>query len=207
MINLQNLHIGFSKKKVLFQTEIINLKIGTCYALLGKNGSGKSTLLKTLCGLIKPLEGEILLNNQSLNRYSNTQIASQIAFLPSHVELPPQHTIESFVGLGISQKNRFFFTLSTKEKNELDAVLEKMNLIELKNTRIETLSDGQKQRVLLAQVMARKCDYILLDEPLSHLDHETKIEVLEHFIKIANQEKTCILFSTHDQFSIILFFL
>lgn len=200
MINFRNVHIGFSSKNVLIHIAHLELKKGCCYALIGKNGSGKSTLLKTLCGLINPLEGEITLDNMPLKEYSRSQTSSLIAFLPSQVYFPAQHTIESFVSLGLGQKNRFFSSLSAKEKNELHEVLDKMNLLELKYTSIQNLSDGQKQRAVLAQMMIRKCSYILLDEPLSHLDHETKIEVLEHFIRIAKQENVCVVFSTHDQY-------
>lgn len=199
MIRVEQLHIGYSHQTLVREINI-ELKPGMCIALLGKNGSGKSTLLKTIAGLIPPLKGQALLNNKPIQSYSRDEIATNIAFLPSRIEFPVHHTLESFVLLGLKSKQIFHRIFSSEDLKKAHTILKTMSLYTIKDQYVNTLSDGQKQRMALAQTLARGCTYLIMDEPLSFLDHESKLELIDYYIHLSKTEQKTILFSTHDQY-------
>lgn len=197
MLEVKNISIEYSPNIKLLHIDYVKFDAGSCYALLGKNGSGKSSLLKTLSGIISKKKESIFWNGQAL-----TFPTSLISYIPPRPTFPPQHTVYTYVSLGMARSKPSYFTYTEDEKKMVLHVLNLLNIEHLKNTSIEKLSDGQKQKALLAQSFLQKSSVLLLDEPLQFLDHESKLEFILLLEKLAHDQNKCILYSTHDLYYI-----
>ncbi len=189
MLELKNIHISYKNNLVLHDINI-QFNLNTCNAIIGKNGSGKSSLLKTISGIIPASKGNIYYNNKDKSNTSVIEWSNYIAYLPSKVIFPLYHTVDSFIQLGIKSNN--------PTNQNFEYIIHLLNLSFLLKKPLHTLSDGQKQKVLIAQILVRETPYLVLDEPLTYLDFDTKNELIELFIKLVKEKNKTIIFSTHD---------
>ncbi len=185
-------------EKTLCSQLYFSIPQGRLVALLGRNGSGKTTLLKSLAGLRDPDMGEILYGGHSLKSLSAGQRARRIALLLASRSGDETLRGAEFVALG-----RWPFTPWHGGLNELDfacvrKAMEETETLALENRRLNQLSDGEKQKLGLARVLAQQTPILLLDEPLSHLDAPSQIQMLDLLRKKASQDGKSILFSCHD---------
>ncbi|MDR2223067.1 MAG: ABC transporter ATP-binding protein [Flavobacteriaceae bacterium] len=201
LLHTKNLSIGYSSKKEtkVIQTGInIELKQGQLISLLGINGIGKTTLLRTLAGLQSPLEGQIILNSTSLINYSQTELAKQISVVLT--ERIPDSNLSVIDLLQISRIPHLNWN-NNITKNDLfyiDKAITLTHIDQLVNLNVNTLSDGQRQRVFIARAIAQNTPIIILDEPSSHLDLHHKVDLYLLLKNLAHNENKAILFSSHD---------
>ena len=202
MLELKNLKIGYNGTPLL---EEINLtaRSGQVVALIGLNGSGKSTLLRTIAALLPAIDGKIYLNNKNIANFSPKQLAKNIGFTNA-TQIPSQDlTVFDFVGLGRVPHTGFSGLLNDYDKKIIKEAIEITNINNLINRKLHTLSDGQRQKVSIARLIAQQTDILLLDEPTAFLDINAKIEIFYLFKEISRQTNKLIIFSTHDlQFAI-----
>ncbi len=148
----------------------LDIRPGEFVAIVGRNGAGKSTLLRLLAGLHRPAPGEILLDGRPLAGLPATERACRLGFLaPAGLPVPPGFTVQEVVGLARFARSSWWRSTGVDDRAVLRA-LEAMELADLAGRRLESLSDGERSRVWLAGLVAQETDYVLLDEPLSHLD-------------------------------------
>jgi len=170
-IEVKNLSFGYDKTKVL---EDINLEIdkGDFVAIIGPNGGGKTTFIKLLLGLKDGYEGEIKIFGKSPK-----EARSKIGYLPQYINfnMDMPISVEEIVLQGRLEKNKLFYT--KKDKLIVKEELKKMHISNLANRKINELSGGQRQKVLLARALARKPDIIILDEPTASIDLEGQKEI------------------------------
>lgn len=162
---------------------------GEFVAIVGPSGCGKSTFLDMLCGLIKPAKGELLLNGKPL-RESETNIG----YMLQKDHLFEWRTIYSNMLLGLEIQKRV--TRETKER--VDQLLENYGLDKFKNSRPSQLSGGMRQRAALIRTLALEPDLLLLDEPFSALDYQTRLSVSDDIGTIIRQEGKTAVLVTHD---------
>lgn len=162
---------------------------GEFVAIVGPSGCGKSTFLDMLCGLIKPAKGELLLNGKPL-RESGTNIG----YMLQKDHLFEWRTIYSNMLLGLEIQKRV--TRETKER--VDQLLENYGLDKFKNSRPSQLSGGMRQRAALIRTLALEPDLLLLDEPFSALDYQTRLSVSDDIGTIIRQEGKTAVLVTHD---------
>lgn len=164
----------------------IGLEAGRTVALVGPNGAGKTTLLKTMFGLETPTQGTVKLRERSVHDMALNERANSISYLPSNgsTELPA--TVLDILQMG--RANMHAIQLAS-EKFELTAFHKRFYM---------TLSDGEKKRVLLAKLWARKSFCWLLDEPLASLDANQAIHFLKHMRTHAQEQNIVVLASVHD---------
>jgi len=199
ILQTEVLTIGYSSKKdriTILKDISINLYKNKLYALIGKNGIGKSTLIRTLSGLQDKLSGEIYIQGKAINTISKRALAKQLSIVTTDTIPASNFTVYELVSLGRQAHNNWLGKLSKQDKIAIEKALIATEIQELATLKLQTLSDGQLQKVMIARALAQETPLILLDEPTTHLDLENKIAILLLLKKLA-QEKT-ILISTHE---------
>ena len=172
-ITFKNLSIGYRPKhqlRVIASAVSASLHPGELTCLIGANGVGKSTLLRTLCGFQPALDGEILLQNQPLSAYPAQQLARQIGVvLTSRIDVP-QLSVKEIVGIGRSPYTNFWGTLTPADQQIVDEAIQQVGIPHLAQRNISELSDGERQKTMIAKALAQQTRIIILDEPTAFLD-------------------------------------
>lgn len=184
----QDLAIGYSKTPLL-QNIGIGVQRGQILALIGPNGAGKSTLLKTLAGQLAAQSGAVLLQGQNLTTYTPNARARKMALMLPHT----RHT-ELTACFDVAAAGRYPYTgrlgiLSEQDKQQVRDALHLVQADELADRDFTKISDGQRQRVLLARAVCQQPEIILLDEPTSFLDIKGKIELLTILRQLAQENR------------------
>ena len=200
-IILEDLSIGYqSNKQSRVVAEGINASLYdselTC--LIGANGVGKSTLLRTLSAFQPPLSGKIILQDKSLSDYSSHELAREIGVVLTTKPEVENLTIQEMVGLGRSPYTGFWGKLSTDDKKIVDEAIHQANIDHLRDRMIQTLSDGERQKVMIAKALAQQTPVIFLDEPTAFLDFPSKVDTLQMLRRLAHELHKTIFLSTHD---------
>ena len=197
MIELQHLTVGDGSKAVLSDNNQ-SLTAGQMVCLLGANGVGKSTVLRTLAGFLPPLSGKVLLDGQDMLSFSISQRSQVVSVvLTERVEVPYMK-VTDLVGMGRSPYTGFFGRLSKEDKKIVAEAIEMVGITELAERTIDTLSDGERQKALLAKALAQQTPVILLDEPTAFLDFHAKVSTLRLMLRLAHETSKTIFLSTHD---------
>lgn len=196
-MKLQQLSIGYPHK-VIAQQISAQLSEASLTALVGVNGAGKSTLLRTLTGEQKALEGALTLHGKALNDYSRGERARQIAVVLTQSVEAPQMLAEEVVALGRLPYTNLMGSLKTADLEVVNHAIRVTGITHLRQRRIGSLSDGERQRVMLAKALAQETPFILMDEPTAFLDYPSRTETFMLLRKLAHEERKSILLSTHD---------
>ena len=160
--------------------------------LAGKNGAGKSTLLKMICGLLPLQKGSVKLVGTEL--HIDSPMHELVSFMPS---MPPQQCylrVDELVKTSHVKGNAIF----GKRGVDTDTYLRKVGMISFAQRVFNSLSDGEKQKVMIARALAQETPIILLDEPLAFLDYPSKIELLDVLKQVSANEQKLIVYSSHD---------
>ena len=193
----QDLAIGYGKTPLL-QNIGIGVQRGQILALIGPNGAGKSTLLKTLAGQLAAQSGAVLLQGQNLTTYTPNARARKMALMLPHT----RHT-ELTTCFDVAAAGRYPYTgrlgiLSEQDKQQVRDALHLVQADELADRDFTKISDGQRQRVLLARAVCQQPEIILLDEPTSFLDIKGKIELLTILRQLAQEKQVAVIVSLHE---------
>lgn len=183
-LRMEQVEVGYQKKHPVYRVENLELYGGEIVGLMGENGIGKSTLTKTICGLLKPLKGQILWNGK---RIAARELVRKCFLVMQDVNYEL-----------VSDSVREEVMLDTADSEACDKVLEKLGLTELAERHPMSLSGGQKQRVVIAAAMVSRKELILMDEPTSGLDRFHMQQVGQLLTELKKQGKT-ILVITHDE--------
>ena len=193
ILSCQNIGFKYDKRSIL---EDINLSVNDkdFLILIGPNGGGKSTLIKIILGLLTPSSGCI--------NYPNEEIfnaKSQIGYTPQNVNINMNFPIQvmDIVLMGFLKKNNFRNKINKEEENEAMKIMEELSILNLAYERFSNLSGGQRQKVLLARSLCGDSKLIILDEPTSNIDIQSKDEIFE-ILKLASKERSIIMIS-HDE--------
>lgn len=201
LIELHNLTTGYSTKKgkaVIAENLNASLQTGTLTCLLGPNGAGKSTLLKTLSAFLPPLSGEVLIQGKNLAAYTPQELSKLIGMvLTERVDVQGM-TVREMVAMGRSPYTGFWGTLSATDEEAIEEAISLTHIEGFKDRQINTLSDGERQKVMLAKALAQQTPLILLDEPTAFLDFPSKVEAMLLLKQLAHKENRAIFLSTHD---------
>ena len=184
--------LGYENKVV---AKNLNFKIdqGDYLCVVGENGTGKSTLIKTLLGLIKPLNGEVIANVQGKNHKG-------VGYLPQQTQAQkdfPASVWEEVLTGVLNNDHRCPF-YNKKDKAEAEKNMEKLNILDLKKRCYRELSGGQQQRVLLARALCATDSVLILDEPVTGLDPAASMELYETIKDLNKKENVTIIMVSHD---------
>jgi iron complex transport system ATP-binding protein len=201
ILSAENLTIGYKKGKgnhIVGKGISLVLKKGEVVCLMGKNGIGKSTLIRSITGVQENLGGDVLIEQKPLKRFSLSQIAQTISLVLTDKIEPTNLTVFELVALGRHPYTNWLGTLSKKDEETIHFALSKTDLLSLSNTKVNELSDGQMQRVMICRALAQDTPIIILDEPTAHLDIQHKIETFQLLHSFAHELNKAILISTHE---------
>ncbi|MEG1635179.1 MAG: ABC transporter ATP-binding protein [Rikenellaceae bacterium] len=202
MIEATNIKTGYiltaGKQKIVSENLNFTIHSGALTAMLGANGSGKSTLIKTLCGFIPPLAGNVLLNGKPINKYTKNSLAKAVGVVLTDRPSDGGLTVYDLVSLGRYPYTGYFGTLSKVDHEIVEDAIEKLGLTHLKSSFISRISDGERQKVMIAKIIAQQCQTIILDEPTAFLDVKSRLETYSLLHKIAHDYDKTVLLSTHD---------
>ena len=192
-------HLAMGYDKTPLAQEIgLKLAPGQILTLIGPNGAGKSTLLKTLAGQLAPLGGAVLLDGQDLARYTGTARAQKMALMLPHTRPTELTTCFEFAAAGRIPYTGRLGILSPADRQIVAEALERVGAGALADRDFNCISDGQRQRILLARALCQQPQLILLDEPTSFLDVKGKIELLSILQKLAHEEGLGVIVSLHE---------
>lgn len=204
MIELKELTIGYAQKnntKVVASGINATLHSGRLTCLIGANGIGKSTLLRTLSAFQPPLSGEIFIDNESpipLSTLSDKQLSRLIGVVLTEKPDVQNMTVFELVGLGRSPYTGFWGRLNEDDKEVVKESLRLVGIESLQDRLIQTLSDGERQKTMIAKALAQQTPVIYLDEPTAFLDYPSKVEMLTLLRHLARETGKTIFLSTHD---------
>ncbi len=168
----------------------------TC--LLGPNGAGKSTLLKTLTAFLPPLKGEILVENKALDSYSESDLAKVIGVVLTERLNINNMSVDELVGMGRSPYTGFWGHMSAYDRHVVEESISLMGIDGLRGRMMQTLSDGERQKVMIAKALAQETPVIFLDEPTVFLDYPSKVEIMQLLQKLSQEKNKTVFLSTHD---------
>lgn len=198
---LENLTIGYVTKggqKVVAEGLNAAISSGELTCLLGRNGIGKSTLLRTLSAFQPKLGGIIRMAGRNLDDFTDKELSCQIGVVLTEKPDVGNMTVSELVGMGRSPYTGFWGTLQDEDRR---VVAEAIGLVGIENLRsrlIHTLSDGERQKVMIAKALAQQTPVIYLDEPTAFLDFPSKVETMQLLRRLALQQQKTIFLSTHD---------
>lgn len=197
ILNTKNLKVGYGKKTIVADINLEAMR-GQFICLLGPNGSGKSTILKTFARMLSPLGGEIYLNGQVLSGLSNLEVAKTEAVVLTDSISPGLMTAYDVVMLGRHPYTDFIGKPGAEDIRKVMDALKMVNAADIAQRYFGELSDGEKQKTMLARALAQEPQLIVLDEPTSHLDARHRIEVMLILRQLTQQKKVTVVASLHD---------
>lgn len=180
--------------------EDLNFEIehGAFIGIIGPNASGKTTLIKTLCGLLQPQAGQVLLEDLNVHRMKALNRARRVAVVSQEVRIDFAFTVEEVVMMG---RHPYISRLGSPSFDDRDRVrwaLEVTGTAHLAGRPVNNISGGERQRVLIARALAQEPDLLVLDEPTSSLDINHQIEIMDLIKQLNRQNRMAIIMAIHD---------
>ena len=197
VLKTRDLLIGYKDEAILPPINV-SLNEGDLIALIGPNGAGKSTLFKTLTAHINPIAGNIELLGKNLSSYSPKEKAKLIGLVLT--SRPDDMFLKVFdvVASGRCPYTNFFGKMDENDLNIIHESLEIVGINELKDRYFDALSDGEKQKVMIAKTIAQNTPIIFMDEPTAFIDYPSKIELFSLMKMLTKEKNKTIIFSSHD---------
>ena len=201
IIEISDVTIGYQHKDSHYVVnEHLNAQVykGEMVCLLGPNGSGKSTLIRTLAGMQPLLAGTIFIEQEDITTLSLDMLARKMSVVLTDSVNVPNMTVFDVVALGRFPYTNWFGTITESDKAIITDSLQKVGLQDYATRKVEQLSDGEKQRTMIAKALAQDTPFVILDEPTAHLDLPNRIEVMKLLRELAHSTSKSILLSTHE---------
>ncbi|MDE5554869.1 MAG: ABC transporter ATP-binding protein [Muribaculaceae bacterium] len=208
ILTTDNLTIGYqarkhSEPKRVLSNLNLTLPRASLTLLIGANGSGKSTLLRTLSGAQPAITGSVSINGRAIAQLSLRERAKLLALVYTDRTGGGGLTVRELVALGRQPYTGFIGRLSTEDKAAVDTALHAVGIAHKADSYTATLSDGERQKAMIARALAQQTPLIILDEPTAFLDIASRLEVMQLLAQLVRRENKTILLSTHDLASAI----
>ena len=196
LLSAEQLSVGYGNKTVAGEISF-HVDPGEILILLGPNGCGKSTLLKTLSGELPVLSGKLLLEGRPIAEYKAGELAQKRSLVTTGRTVNARMTVRELVRMGRFPYMNYLMKEKEEDTRALEHAMELTGILELQDSFVETLSDGQLQRVMIARALCQDTPLILLDEPASYLDLHYTVELMK-LLKAAAGEGKAMVIALHD---------
>ena len=196
VIEAHNIHFAYNTEDVLCDVSV-TIEQSAFLAIIGPNGAGKSTLLRILGGILRPRQGIVCMFGQSINAVERKKRAQHIAFVPQETHFASDFSVEEIVAMG---RYPYLGAFQREQKTDRQAIEHALEYTETQQFRlrpINSLSSGERQRVVLARALAQQPKILLLDEPTSHLDLRHQHAIMEMLTRL-NTEGLTVIIVHHD---------
>ena len=200
-LSTNNLSIGYTQKShetVILENLNLNLHRGSLVALLGANGAGKSTLLRTITAVQPPLHGSVEIAGVDIFKLTQRERSRLIGIVNTDRVMAGALTVNEMVALGRQPYTGFLGRLSTHDKDIVEQALADAGIAHKSNCYVSQLSDGERQKAMIAKALAQKTPIIILDEPTAFLDVASRFETMRLLHDLAHNANKAILLSSHD---------
>lgn len=200
-LEIQSATIGYKSrgKNIIIASDISgSFSRGELVSLIGCNGSGKSTLLRSIAGFQPILKGKILQEGKDIKDYSIQERSRLLSIVTTSSSMAQEMTTYDLVAMGRCPYTGFWGTLTARDKAIVHKSIQMVGMESYLNRMVSTLSDGEREKVLIAKAIAQETPFIILDEPTSFLDYPSKIITMQLLKKLAHEHNKTVLISTHD---------
>lgn len=197
-LQLNNLSIGYTTGKAVAAAITATAAEGRLTCLLGANGMGKSTLLRTMAGFMPPLGGSIAINGTDTSRLPAHRMARQVSVVLTLPSATGNLSVREMVAMGRTPYTNFWGKLSQDDRKAVDEALSMAGIAHLADRKLYAVSDGERQKAMIAKSLAQQTPVLLLDEPTAFLDYPSRAELMAMLGKLAREEHKTVLVSTHD---------
>jgi iron complex transport system ATP-binding protein len=201
ILTLESLKIGYQSgnhKNVLLPPLNANACKGELIAVIGRNGIGKSTLLRTLTGLQPAIGGEIYYNRKSIKDHTKTELAQKVGYISTEILKISNMSVYDLVSLGRFPHTNWIGRIDSFDHGVIIDAIAKTGMSAFGNRYISELSDGERQKAMIARILAQDTGIMVMDEPTAFLDIRSQYDIL-HLLHVLSQEnEKTIIFSTHD---------
>ncbi|MCI6304802.1 MAG: ATP-binding cassette domain-containing protein [Blautia sp.] len=191
------LTVGYDGKPLIREINI-QLKKGEILTLIGPNGAGKSTILKSITRQLATISGTVYLDKQLMSQMSNKEVSQKLAVVLTERMRPELMTCEDIVATGRYPYTGTLGILSAEDKVKVKEAMETVHAWDLKDRDFTAISDGQRQRILLARAICQEPEIIVLDEPTSFLDIRHKLELLTILKQMVLDNQLTVIMSLHE---------
>lgn len=201
ILSLNSLKIGYASgrhEKILLPPLTASAKSGEMIAVIGKNGIGKSTLLRTLAGLQPSFGGEILFDGKNITDYSRLELAQKVGYISTENVKVSNLNVYDLVALGRFPYTDWMGNIDTVSHNRITDALEMTGMLEFRERFVSELSDGERQRAMIARILAQDTGIMVMDEPMAFLDIGSKYDIISLLHLLSHENAKTIIFSTHD---------
>ncbi|WP_346235276.1 ABC transporter ATP-binding protein [Lysinibacillus telephonicus] len=197
MLETKELMLSYGQERII---DNLHLQIheGKITVFVGSNGCGKSTLLRSICRLLKPDGGAVLLDGKNISKLPTKEVAKQMGILPQGPIVPEGLTVKELVRQGRYPYQNWLQQWSKEDERIVNKVLHETKLSELDHRTVDSLSGGQRQRAWIAMTLAQQTNILLLDEPTTYLDLAHQIEILDLLYELNEREQRTIVMVLHD---------
>ena len=196
-LETKDLSVGYHGK-VLIEDIPLHVQRGRIVTLIGPNGSGKSTILKTIIGQLSKVSGTVVLDGKAMEAWSRNEVARRMAILMTARMEPELMTCRDVVATGRYPYTGRLGILSAADKQIVDESLSQVDALVFADRPFRAVSDGQRQRILLARALCQQPELIVLDEPTSFLDIRYKLELLSILKRMVREKQLAVLMSLHE---------
>ena len=196
-IRCENISVGYGDHVVVSDASLM-LHKGEILTLIGPNGAGKSTLLKTLARVLPLKAGTVYLSGQDLMSFKNRELAQKMAVLLTHGKDPGMITCREVIEMGRFPYTNMAGTITASDRTIVEEAMEQTGVRELAQREYTRISDGQRQRVLLARALCQQPEILILDEPISYLDIKYKLEFLTTLQRLVKQRDITVVMTLHE---------
>ena len=197
IISADGLSVGYGRKVIVDGIEF-EVKQGEILTLIGPNGAGKSTVLKTIAGYLKRLDGTVMVGNRDMLEFSEKEMAKKLSVVLTERISPELMTCREVVETGRYPYTGSFGLLTDKDRAVVENAIEKVSMQDYADVDFSSVSDGQRQRVMLARAICQEPEILILDEPTSYLDIHHKIQFLEILRSLAKEKQMAVILSMHE---------
>ena len=200
ILEIRRASFGYSNRKaenMLLMAPELRVRRGELVCLIGRNGSGKSTFLKSVMKLIPLIDGEVLLNGRDIRQTKAVELARIAGFVPSGLISADEMTVRELVELGRFPYTNWIGKMTVDDHLAVEEAIDATGLAHLTARKLSTISDGEKQRAMIARTLAQDTPLILLDEPSAYLDIRNKFEIVTLLRSLCDRKRAAV-FSTHD---------
>lgn len=196
-VQLVDLWLGYTPGNYLIESVNADVHEGEMIALVGRNGTGKSTLLRTIAGIQSAVRGGVTINNLPVEGYKQSEFSALVSFVGTARTITENMSVFEMVSLGRHPYTNWWGVLTQGDKQKIIESIRFVGMEDFNDAKVERLSDGERQRVMIAMALAQDTSIIILDEPTAFLDIPNRLGIAEVLYKLRLKGKT-VIFSTHD---------
>lgn len=197
MMRVKGLHFQYKNDSEIIKNLSLTFSSNAITSIIGPNGCGKSTLLKLLSRNLKPSKGVIYLDDLDLKTFSKRAFARKLATVHQKMNIPEGFTVRQYIELG-RYSHESWLKMDVKKETNVQNILQQLNLVNLQNKKLASLSGGEAQRVFLATALVQEPRYILLDEPTTYLDIHYQYQVLDTIRTLKDHYHITFIMVLHD---------